>query len=284
MKTIKTLAIALAATLFGFTAVNAQTQAGTNGTDAVNVDSIQADFVTVGATMPYITSVGTTVLDAWKTQAKAAGFSTAAIEGITVANKWKVGETELAATGDAVQILWSTEGAYSVTVSSTFGSCSAAVSGKPVYVLPEPNVTFDGANFEILGCDVASKVLDFKVTGLGEKNVAYSVTKELIHDAGTPAVQTPLAEGTALTAPTTYFNQDVTNYAKALSDFNAGTEGTITVNSLEPGYLYTVTITNVDDQISRKSGITPTVTYPTYQFTVVPVPATTKINHVANVE
>jgi len=63
----------------------------------------------------------------------------------------------------------------------------------------------------------------------------------------------------------------------------------IEVTSLEPGFIYTVRITGVSDQISRKSKVGPAndgFVVPTdiyAVFAVIPEPTGTRIEHITNI-
>ncbi len=285
----KMIQIAAIAAITGLaTFANAQTAVTGNasGTVDATIDSMQVDFVTVGATMPYKTAVNANNA-AWLTELAGLGFTDPAAAG-ELTTKWAYSTggafTNLVPAGSEVDITWPTAGKYLLRAQSSYADACASESFKNVYVLPKPSVAITDGDKEILACDVTSHNVEFTAKGIGEKQVKYTVTRKPVGAAGTTGSAEDEAVGDGVTTAET-FTEAVTDYAAATAYYTGdGDAENITVGSLTPGYIYTVTITEVSDQISRKSGVTVDGLAVKAVFTVTPKPTSTKINHIKNVE
>ena len=301
MKTTKIFQTALAAGMVCFaTLANAQNYEyvthATTGKTSDDVAKTQADFVTVGAQMPYTVDATQPDLAGWLTE-----LTTAGITGVTAATHvaWTVNGTALTGTDDLSQIgvQWNTTGDYTlraftsidvkVNSVSVTPPCNPHEEIKKVYVLPEPTVAFTTAN-TVLSCGATTQTVSYEVTGIGQKQVAYTVTKKPYTTSG--STDSPVSQNIGGGVSNTgVFQEDLVSYTNAIDDYYTIASPTgsnnITVNGLQNGYIYTVEITSLSDQISRKSGVTVTVpTTAKVSFAVVPEAVDTKINHVKNIE
>lgn len=278
-----------------FTAISASSMAQqpslTTGSKTTNVvDSMQVDFVTKGAVMPYQTTISSN-FSAWLDEVgDIPGFSLGAYSSTT---QWSITGTglltplELSADNqEEIHISWPTEGEYELKVASSVAgsTCEGAFSTKTVFVLPEPTVAFTAGDKMILACDAASHSLTVDARGIGEKQFKYAITKKPIGTAGTTDADVPVTEVGEGESTAGFFEEATTNFAAAQAFYTGSTGDTkeIVVNNLTPGYIYTVTVKEISDQISRKCTVTPT-TEVSAVFTVVPAPTSTKINHIKNV-
>ncbi len=285
----KMIQIAAIAAITGLaTFANAQSAVTGNAKSTADVDSLQVDFVTVGATMPYKTAVNANNA-AWLQELEDLGFTDPATEAGEPMIKWAYSTggafVDLAPTGAEVDITWpSTAGKYLLRAQSSYAGSCASESFKNVYVLPKPSVAISGGNQAILACDVTSHNVEYTAKGIGEKQISYVVTRKPVGDEGEDDAAEAEAVGSGVSTAAT-FTEAVTNFAAAEAFYTgAGTTDNIAVSSLEPGYIYTVTITEVSDQISRKSGVTVGSLAVKAVFTVTPKPTSTKINHISNIE
>jgi hypothetical protein len=277
-------AIIMAGSLGVATLANAQTVVpGTVTTE--DVAATQVDFVTVGATMPYSTDASQADLEAWKTDAAALGLS---VENVTATTTWYVNAAEKA-TGSELRLKWDvTPGSFAVEARTQINvgetvSCAPATVSKTVYVLPEPSVAFTGGSDAILACDATSHDLSYAVKGIGNKKVTYTVTKKPLGADAVTGSSENVSKGTAEVE--SFFVEATTSYATAAALYTGeGTAGTLRISNLEAGYIYTVTVTGVSDQISRKSNVTVAPANLKANFAVVPSPTGTKINHIKNLD
>lgn len=264
----------------------ANAQSATEGagdkTIASDVDG-QVDWVTVGATMPYSTNVTQSSIDTWKA-ALPADFLT---DEVTVETKWSINNAEVV-TGEvpAIQVNWTELGKHVVSVTNALKigdveGCEATPSSKTVYVLPAPTANITSSNVLLTACvgDAVSSSVVVEATGVGEKQLAYTITRKAIDAAATTETGDELvgeAQAVAGFAETVSIEEAQAKYTTATSQ-------TITVDNLAAGYVYTITFSGVSDQISRKSdvagvwGAKNTVT-----IAVIPAAEATAIKHVTN--
>jgi hypothetical protein len=349
MKTIKKIKFAFVAILLCFaTVANAQTLVSVTGTNWPTLkttpagwpalstnDPAQADFVTVGAVMPYRTVSGGEDFKTWKTMVETYFFPTgtagpAAVANVLMNTTWTVAggdgvnnipETELASgLGlDSVLVRWSHIGNYLISAKTTMTINGTEVTGcdnmenvkeKQIYVLPAPQARraeklihapgdpTDGRNFQnvIFPCTTKSLNLPFQVRGIGEVHLFYTVTRRPIGSPATEDNEEGLSEGMSRNTPS-WFNHSPSGFAEArdlyLVGMNSSPEVFIPVTGLLPGYLYEVKITEISDQISRKSEVelkapnfwsTSNLTENlTYRFAIVPTPMNTNIEHIRNI-
>jgi len=315
MKKIMKLALIVAITSFA-TVANAQTLPTLGGTPhpsnvVSNVDSIQVDWVTVGAVMPYSTSTSQTNFDTWLDNVQTAfGGAASMPEHLPIfRTQWSVAnwtggvsgsasnETNIGAPGTDIVLTWTTRGQFllkattTIRVNNADAGCTPAISGKHVFVLPEPNVTpnTNAALFghgRILNCNTPSHMVRFDASGIGQRQVRYTVHKQPMTGSAAPVVPTTHQIGDARAA--TDFEMSTRTFAAA-EGIAAGSEPVvITVDELTPGFIYTVTITGISDQISRKSKVGPendgfvVPSNATAVFAVIPTPEGSRIQHVAN--
>ncbi len=285
-KQILAAAIFTAATCFA-TSATAQTYSPTGSGTANDVAATQVDYVTVGATMPYATDTAQAGLAAWKADLAAAGFTNT----VTVSTRWYVDNNELAGATDkpSIFIAWPDQpGAHTlkvatgIAVSGVATSCAPAESQKMVYVLPLPVAEFTSAN-QVLACTETMANIGYKVAGIGQKQLAYTITRKPMGQAATSESSTQNV-GTGVTNAGEF--EETVDFATASAkydDANA-TTGSFAVDNLAPGYIYTIELTGISDQISRKSGVTAGISGNRISVAVTPMPSSTKINHVQNIE
>jgi hypothetical protein len=243
--------------------------------------------------MPYATTTEQSNLAAWEANLTAAGLSAT----VTKETKWFVGATELtgAANKDAIKVNWATEGEYALKVQTNLklgsvAACDPAEQTKKVYVLPVPTVEFTDGGGAVLACTTTEHTLKYKAAGIGVKQLKYTLTRKLYADAATTdaaADATPI--GAAVTAEGEFADNVTLSTASAkygAAALAAADEKSISLSGLAPGYVYTVTFSEISDQISHKSGVTvvPSNATAKVSFAIVPEPTNTKINHVQNIE
>jgi hypothetical protein len=206
---------------------------------------------------------------------------------------------------DSINITWDVDpGRYEVraTTSATIGGtpapgCANAQQIKEVFVLPRPNLVgrgvSDNGHQMILGCTATVHTVRFDTRGWGNVQVTYNLSRTPL--GGSAAVTQNLREGlgNALEADDTRIAANGGNsITTAMQRYTGSTHVTIPIeiDGLEPGYIYTVTLTGISDQISRKSrvgnandGIVAlTSGERTISFAVIPTPTNTHIEHVTN--
>ena len=306
MKKIMKLALIVAIASFA-TVANAQTfTAGGNTTNVVSwMDSSHVDFVTVGAIMPYRTTSVATNFDTWKEHVEHA-FGTTTLSPLpTFSLQWYVNNAPVdGATTENIYLTWNTVGEFQLEARTNIllggdnVGCNEAVSGKTVFVVPQPTIVLraneDNGHRKILGCEDKEWTVRFTARGIGARSVKYTVTKmplsgieDVEAEVTTPRVGNALVAGSTMFTGSTSFASVEDLYSLSNS---VGLE-TIAINipGLDPGYVYTVEITGVSDQISRKSLVGDNrdgfVTPPSRvfaSFAVLPEPTSTKIDHVTN--
>jgi hypothetical protein len=290
MKTIFKAALILGAINFAIFA-NAQTVSTNPVTTTGTPETVnnQADFVTVGAIMPYATPTVGNASD-WVTAMTNAGISTTDITTTTTWNLFTLPgttATPLTVADPAnFRMAWTTEGQYrleatTVTKLNSTVLCEGTTPAeKLVFVLPKPTVAFGTLPAQIQACTETDLNVPVTLKGIGSVKVNYTVT---VYDPSATTGSVVSVTNGASAAAVSVFEG---TYASALDIYNgAGTTVDIPVSSLIPGYAYVVTLTGVEDQISRKSGVNVDLTANnTFAFTVAPTPANTTIQHVKNVE
>lgn len=268
------------------TSLQAQTSTSESPTTsqiAETIDSTQIDFVTVGSIMPYAID-GNTVSNAWITTYQTLTGKTAALSTV-----WEIDGTADAGVADmaAINIEWNvaTEHSLKVLQSITLEdhptiSCPAAIE-KTIYVLPKPEAGLVITDtFAVLGCAETSYLLPYNVSGLGERVVNYTITRTP-YNGTAAATDTVVNEGADISNDAYFTN--TTSYATAAAAYTAPTNLNIAID-VEAGYIYDVVLTNVNDQISRKSGVEGELTAGKKHFTIIVVPDldTTPIKHIRN--
>ncbi len=290
MKTIKFFQIALVAAMFSFaTVANAQTYV--DDTPGTVTSTNQVDFVTVGATMPYSAAATDASFADWKTAFEAA-FSGKTVNK-TIA--WKLGSNPISGTADKenIRMKWETAAQYTLEATTTVtidgvdagALCPSTPATKTVYVLPEPTVKITSES-QVLSCSTTNFTVKYKVAGIGVKAITYTITRRAYDGTGDPTNDVHNDGIVQTTAG--FFEEATTTFEEASAEYNVDTQTPLdwAVTGLEPGYIYTLTFTNVTDQISRKSGVTTKTLSAnnTITLAVVPEPASTTIQHVKNVE
>ena len=312
MKTITKLALIVAIASFAIVA-NASTLPTATGTTTQTVTAgiaeTQVDWVTVGATMPYKTSSSAQSFDDWTnavTSAFAAASTSLPTHMPTFSTQWSVAnwtggtggsasnETNIGTPGDDLVLTWGHTGAFRLTattrvqINSADVGCSAAVRHKHVFVVPapyvEPHASLATGNGAILGCNVTEQIVRFEVMGIGQRQLKYTISRR------------PMT-GTTTTTDVDFNVGDAraeADFTLAQNDFESALtiaanrrNVPITVDNLQPGYIYTVAITEVSDQISRKSQVGTNGFLPVSGvqavFAVVPTPEGSRIEHITNV-
>jgi hypothetical protein len=302
MKTITKIALVMGFASFAFFANASLPGVNVNPTHAAvtpGIDSTVVDFVTVGATMPYRTGSAAGNFAAWRANVEGA-FGTSTLSPLpSFALQWYVDGAPLSgATTDSVNLTWNTIGQFKLTAKTTIllggnnVGCEDAISGKTIYVLPEPVVTLratSNGHQIVLGCTATTHQVRFVTHGIGQRSITYTVYRQPLTGSGnTDAQLTSALAGTSQGnaswfTDATPFNaaEDLYSSANAFIDLN--------ITGLEPGFVYTVEITGVSDQISRKSKVGDNndgfVTPPARvfaAFAVLPEPTSTKIEHTTN--
>jgi hypothetical protein len=289
----------------------------------------QVDFVTVGAVMPYLTRSNSQEFKAWvdtvrtyfslplaPQPAEFIGKAPGPVLGdVRLETSWDASGTDLGMTTgpDSILVRWDLPTAqhgagqaYILTATTDvyFGAtkllCGAPnASEKRVYVLPRPRIwkeIGDPGDQVILSCVTTQHTVSYRITGIGQKEVNYTVYKRPIgSSADTDDDFVPV--GTAQSSDA-FFDESNTTFNDAHTFYrnpNTATGGTafdITVTGLQPGYVYQVVVTGISDQITRKSNVLINDQQPiwatdtgnlTYTFTVVPEPTNTGIRHILNV-
>jgi len=299
MKTIRIFQTALVAGMVCFaTLANAKNHSYAGTAQLLDVDDVlaaQVDYVTIGATMPYATDTVQPNLDAWRDTLAAVGIDATA----EIKTNWFVDSVELAgsANNDAIKVSWLDTGAYLLTVKTSIdvkvgvnsinNTCDSATINKTVYVLPVPNAKFT-TTIKVLPCDSTTYTVNYDVAGIGRKDVKYDLKRRPyvsgsdINELDNSA--TPVGTGISSIGD---FDEGI-SYDDALIkydvDDNGVESGRIPIAGLAKGWIYTVTITEISDQISRKSDVTVNPSNLKFSFAVVPEPVGTKIDHVKNIE
>ena len=303
MKTIMKLALVMGFASFAFFA-NAQTLPTVGGTTTntvtAGIDSAQIDFVTVGATMPYKTSSASANFEAWEANVKDA-FGTTTLSPVpTFTLQWYVDDAPLTgATTDNINLTWNTEGRFELTAKTSIllgganVGCEDAVSGKIVYVLPKPTVALrptSNGHQMVLPCSTTSHPVSFVARGIGQRSVTYTVLRRPLSGTADPADEVTSSLVGSPQNNETWFTS-LTSFTAAEALYSDASEIiSINITGLEPGYVYTVEITGVSDQISRKSkvgtnndGFVAPPSSVFAAFAVLPTPTSTRIEHVTNV-
>jgi hypothetical protein len=312
MKTITKLALIVAIASFAIVA-NAQTLPGTTGTPAgaVNpgIDSAVVDWVTVGAVMPYRTTTSAASFDLWTVAVTDAfgGAGNLPTHMPTFRTTWSVNGSDitnpLAPTRqDSINFHWDVlPGRYELLATTEIllngnpAGCEPAVRGKLVYVLPEPTARLHTEHLQgtgsrmVIGCNAPSHTVNFQISGVGVRQARYTVTRRAMDgtETGASTIEN-FSHGTAM-AVAVDFRESNTDWDGAMATANARSSMGIEVTSLEPGFIYTVRITGVSDQISRKSKVGPAndgFVVPTdiyAVFAVIPEPTGTRIEHITNI-
>lgn len=239
------------------------------------------DTVTVGSVMPYRVTGdinfhalrGQGLFDLsnfnWSVTGTATGFELRDKTGNT-------GATTIGAKDTVVSVQWKTAGSYNVITREVpvpatgmpAISCNASDNTLPVLVVGRPTIAWDNAG-PLGGCGVAgtSISLPVDVTGTGQYEITYKITYTNLAGVTTDAV----ASNTVTRG--SYQPGAQTVNLPALS-IPAATYGT-----------YTVTIEDLSDRISRKSGVAtlaadrPATTLKIYSY---PAPTTQPIQHIKN--
>ena len=235
------------------------------------------DSVTIGSTMPYnvkgdpnmhlLRSLG--ILD-FSQYTKAVSAGGAIFD--------EAGTAAAAAADSAFTVNWTVLGAQTVSVTEVpqpmagmpAYSCTANTQVLPVVVLPRPIAVWNGAA-SATGCSVdnTTVTIPYKLTGTGQYNVKYRIE----YTALTGVKSNVVATGTELTALGNRTNGDQT------FDFS------YTVPASAYGK-YEVFIENVNDRISRKSGLltSDAADFPSTSivFYAYPTPVTQPIKHLSN--
>jgi len=169
-----------------------------------------------------------------------------------------------------------------------------------VYVLPAPNAlrsATEHGHAQVLNCNVEEHNVRFWVRGIGQRSIRYSITRRPL--TGDSDVDEDLVlSSTAADAQTdeNWFAEapdGSMTWTIAYSAYTTDAEqwvSNILVENLEAGWVYTVEITGVSDQISRKSGVgplgdgyVPPATRLFSSFAVIPTPGNVNIQHVSNI-
>lgn len=239
------------------------------------------DTVTVGSVMPYrvtgdinfhaLRRLGLFVNSDfnWSVTGAAGGFD--------LRNSTGSSSTSPAAKDTLVSVQWINNGTYHVLTTEVpvpaagmpAISCTAAANDLTVLVVSRPTAAWTSAT-ALGGCGVAgtSIPIQVNVTGTGQYTVTYGVTFTNLAGVTTDVV----AAGTTYTTGT-YQPGSQTINLPAIA-IPAATYGS-----------YTVTITNLSDRISRKSGVTtlaadrPAAALNVYSY---PAPVTQPIQHIRN--
>jgi hypothetical protein len=288
MKTIFKAALILGAINFAVFA-NAQTVSTNPVTTTGTPETVnnQADFVTVGAIMPYATPTVGTASD-WTAAMTNAGISTTDVTTTTTWNLFTLPgttATPLTVADPAnFRIAWTIEGEYRLEATTvTKLNSTVLCEGTPpaeklVFVLPEPSVAFGTLPAQIQACTETNLDVPVVVKGIGSRKVDYTLT---VYDP-TAGTATPLDISNGTVAVGVDFEGTYAD-AKAIYD-GAGTTFNISV-AVTAGLAYKIELKEVSDQISRKSGVDVNLTANnTFAFTVAPAPQGTTIQHVKNVE
>ena len=235
MKTIFKVALTLGLASFAFFASaqnpSANTQPRTSMSAAVEVDSAQVDFVTVGSTMPYSTNLEQADFNTWL--ANATDWLLTNATNIDNVARWSVQRTHSAVGAsmpgapivslDAddqsdIYITWPEVGAFRLTLTNSLdgADCDDAVSTKTVFVLPAPTIvgtTATVGNNVVLGCTETTHTVQFLARGIGQLQAQYTLFRRPITGTIEESVEISVADGTAIT-DTAWFR--TTGFAEAL--------------------------------------------------------------------
>ena len=321
MKTIIKTALILGLANFAFFA-NAQSVPSVGGnvagrTVTPGIAPAVVDFVTVGAIMPYKSALSNEAIDQWITNVTAAFAPdtipstlipsfvsqwTVTPEGGTTVN---VGDPNL----DQIILTWDvTPGRFTVGITTEVQiggttnvvECATSASQKAVYVLPAPHALrsdTDHGHAQVLNCNVEDHNVRFWVRGIGQRSIRYNITRRPLTGSidvdenlvlSSAAADARTDESWFAEAPDGSMTWTIANNA-----YTTDTEqwvSDILVENLEVGWVYTVEITGVSDQISRKSGVgplgdgyVPPATRLFSSFAVIPAPGAANIQHVSNI-
>lgn len=293
----------------------AQNVAAPANPKSASMETANDEYVTTGARLPYfvatdaaiqaMTTAGSMKASIFKWEVKDGATNTTNVASFlasiskydgTAASQYDNFRTVTAGTGyfdNEIGITWDAAtyatGKYvlnvtekSVTLSSTMAGCDGNTTTKDVYVLARPTVAFNGT--EGGGCSIAPNTdfyVPLKIKGLGGWTVTYTVA----YNGGTAS--TPATYDLTMTAPTF---TSATVVATAAADQNAdGTAASKTdglkihLPSAQYGY-YDVAITDIQDNVSKKSlnTLTASPASGTFRIYVLPTPTTNAIQHVKN--
>ena len=167
------------------------------------------------------------------------------------------------------QALTLTINEWSMLLGGTAG-CEGTDSVANIQVVNRPTIGWNGTP-ETGGCSVADVPISVSLTGYGQWQVSYTISF-VKHD------------GTGSVAPVVFTNVPLGATGKKAGNYSLTIPSTDLVNGEG---VYTVTVTNLNDRISRKSldpiaSVASDLPTGTYKINVYPTPKTKKLQHVKN--
>ncbi len=285
------IACMVALGLIATTVTNAQT-ASTSGTPttthtADSLDASQIDFVTIGSIMPYSIESSGSASTQW-----ISAYTSLTGKTATASTTWKINNTDATSVANQnnITIAWSTAGEHSLKVTQSISIpdypsavCPGTEVEKTIYVLPLPSAGFSSTDsFAILPCSATTYNVAYTIGGIGERIVKYHIEKTPYGQSVESPEETTSSNGTAV-SDASYFTS-TTNYASASALYTTGKTAANIALTLEAGYKYKVTLTEISDHVSRKSGVAGEIESGKASFTVLvtPNPTTNSIKHVKN--